>query len=84
EDEGEAEEQVQDVADDVVAQGADTAVQGDDAQEPSTPSPTLPTPPPQQSQDLPSTSKYNILHHNPLSHNYNLNPKLSNKLLTFQ
>nr|GEZ58786.1 putative ribonuclease H-like domain-containing protein [Tanacetum cinerariifolium] len=58
--------------------------QGDDAQEPSTPSPTLPTPPPQQSQDLPSTSKYNILHHNPLSHNYNLNPKLSNKLLTFQ
>nr|GEW06704.1 putative ribonuclease H-like domain-containing protein [Tanacetum cinerariifolium] len=34
--------------------GADTAVQGDDAQEPSIPSPTLP---PQPSQDLPSTSQ---------------------------
>nr|GEV88304.1 hypothetical protein [Tanacetum cinerariifolium] len=35
---------------------ADTTAQGDDAQEPSIPSPTLPTPPPQQPQDLPSTS----------------------------
>nr|GEY31336.1 uncharacterized mitochondrial protein AtMg00810-like [Tanacetum cinerariifolium] len=34
--------------------GADTTVQGDDAQEPSIPSPTLP---PQKSQDLPSTSQ---------------------------
>nr|GEX80761.1 hypothetical protein [Tanacetum cinerariifolium] len=42
---------------DAAAQGADTAVQGDDVHEPSIPSPTLPTPPPQQSQDLPSTSQ---------------------------
>nr|GFC78338.1 hypothetical protein [Tanacetum cinerariifolium] len=53
EEEGNAGEQVQDIADDAAAQGADTTVQGDDAQEPSIPSPTLPTPPPQQSQDLP-------------------------------
>nr|GFA32187.1 hypothetical protein [Tanacetum cinerariifolium] len=52
---GDAEEQVQDVADDVAAQGTDTAVQGDDAQEPSIPSHTPPTPPTQQPQDLPST-----------------------------
>nr|GEW89071.1 ribonuclease H-like domain-containing protein [Tanacetum cinerariifolium]GEW89424.1 ribonuclease H-like domain-containing protein [Tanacetum cinerariifolium] len=37
--------------------GADTAVQGDDAQEPSILSPTPPTPPQQPSQDLPSTSQ---------------------------
>nr|GEV69797.1 hypothetical protein [Tanacetum cinerariifolium] len=52
---GDAEEQVQDDIDDVAAQGADTAVEGDDVNEPSIPSPTPPTPPPQQSQDLPST-----------------------------
>nr|GEV66412.1 putative ribonuclease H-like domain-containing protein [Tanacetum cinerariifolium] len=48
---------VQDVVDDAAAQGAHTAVQGDDAQELSIPSPTPPTPPPQPSQDLPSTSQ---------------------------
>nr|GEY81705.1 hypothetical protein [Tanacetum cinerariifolium] len=37
--------------------GADNAVQGDDAQEPSIPSHTPPTPSPQQSHDLPSTSQ---------------------------
>nr|GEW40705.1 hypothetical protein [Tanacetum cinerariifolium] len=37
--------------------GDDTAVPGDAVHEPSIPSPTLPTPPPQQSQDLPSTSQ---------------------------
>nr|GEV13211.1 hypothetical protein [Tanacetum cinerariifolium] len=64
EEEGDAEEQVQDDVDDAAAQGADTAaqgadtaVQGDDVHEPSIPSPTPPTPPPQQSQDLPSTSQ---------------------------
>nr|GFC24626.1 hypothetical protein [Tanacetum cinerariifolium] len=36
---------------------ADTTVQGDDVHEPSIPSPTPPIPPPQQSQDLPSTSQ---------------------------
>nr|GFA67272.1 hypothetical protein [Tanacetum cinerariifolium] len=55
--EGDAEEQVQDVADDAATQGDDTTVQRDAAQEPSIPSPTLPTPPPQQPQDLPSTSQ---------------------------
>nr|GEZ61795.1 hypothetical protein [Tanacetum cinerariifolium] len=50
-------EQVQDDVDDAAAQGADTAVQGDDVHKPSIPSPTPPTPPPQQSQDLPSTSQ---------------------------
>nr|GEY00121.1 hypothetical protein [Tanacetum cinerariifolium] len=55
--EGDAEEQVQDVVNDSVAQGADNVVQGDYAYEPSIPSPTLPTSPPQQSQDLPSTSQ---------------------------
>nr|GEX84233.1 ribonuclease H-like domain-containing protein [Tanacetum cinerariifolium] len=50
-----AEEQVQDDIND--AQGADTAVEGDDVHELSIPSPTPPTPPPQQSQDLPSTSQ---------------------------
>nr|GEY95558.1 hypothetical protein [Tanacetum cinerariifolium] len=52
---GDAEEQVQDNVDDA-AQGADTAVSGDDVQDQSIPSPTSPTPPPQQPQDLPSTS----------------------------
>nr|GEV51430.1 hypothetical protein [Tanacetum cinerariifolium] len=42
---------------DIAAQGDDTTVQGDDAQEPSIPSPTPPTPPPQHPQDLPSTSQ---------------------------
>nr|GEU68904.1 hypothetical protein [Tanacetum cinerariifolium] len=37
--------------------GADTAVSGDDVQDQSIPSPTPPTPPPQQSQDLPYTSQ---------------------------
>nr|GEV82083.1 hypothetical protein [Tanacetum cinerariifolium] len=37
--------------------GDDTVVQGDDVHEPSIPSPTTPTPPPQQSQNLPSTSQ---------------------------
>nr|GFD26280.1 hypothetical protein [Tanacetum cinerariifolium] len=49
---GAAEEQVQDDVDDVVAQGDDTAVPGYDVHEPSIPSPTPFTPPPQQSQDL--------------------------------
>nr|GEW90643.1 reverse transcriptase domain-containing protein [Tanacetum cinerariifolium] len=42
---------------DDAAQGADTAVSGDDAQDQSIPSPIPPTPPPQQPQDLPSTSQ---------------------------
>nr|GEV17379.1 xylulose kinase-1 [Tanacetum cinerariifolium] len=46
-----------DVAADTAAQGADTAIQGDAVHEPSIPSPTPLTPPPQQSQDLPSTSQ---------------------------
>nr|GEX18479.1 hypothetical protein [Tanacetum cinerariifolium] len=50
---GDAEEQVQDNVDDA-AQRADTAVLGDDVQDQSIPSPTLP---PQQPQDLPSTSQ---------------------------
>nr|GEV98016.1 putative ribonuclease H-like domain-containing protein [Tanacetum cinerariifolium] len=56
EEEGDAEEQVQDDVDDA-AQGADTAVQRDDVHEPYIPSPTPPTPPPQLSQYLPSTSQ---------------------------
>nr|GEY86648.1 hypothetical protein [Tanacetum cinerariifolium] len=40
-----------------VAQGADTAVSGDDVQDQSIPSPTLPTSPPQPPQDIPSTSQ---------------------------
>nr|GFB84657.1 hypothetical protein [Tanacetum cinerariifolium] len=39
------------------AQGAGTAVSGDDVHDQSIPSPTLPTPPPQQPQDIPSTSQ---------------------------
>nr|GEY84959.1 xylulose kinase-1 [Tanacetum cinerariifolium] len=54
EEEGDAEEKVRDNVDDAAAQGADIAVQGDDVHEPSIPSPT---PPPQQSQDLLSTSQ---------------------------
>nr|GEW17289.1 hypothetical protein [Tanacetum cinerariifolium] len=57
EEEGDAEEQVQDDVDDAAAQGPDTYVQGDDVHKPYIPSPTLPNPPPQQSQDLPSTSQ---------------------------
>nr|GEU89193.1 hypothetical protein [Tanacetum cinerariifolium] len=57
EEEGDAEEQVQDVAADTVAQGADTVVIGDVVQDQSILSPTPPTPPPQQPQDLPSTSQ---------------------------
>nr|GFA85459.1 hypothetical protein [Tanacetum cinerariifolium] len=40
-----------------IAQGADTAVSGDDVQDQSIPSPTLPTSPPQPPQDIPSTSQ---------------------------
>nr|GEY82565.1 hypothetical protein [Tanacetum cinerariifolium] len=58
--EGDAEEQVQDDVDDAATQVADTVVQGDDVHEPSIPSPTLPTPPPQQPQDLPSTSQVKL------------------------
>nr|GEV74424.1 hypothetical protein [Tanacetum cinerariifolium] len=64
EEQGDAEEQVQDDVDDV-AQRADNAVQRDDAHELSIPSPTPPTPPPQQSQDLPST--YQVQHTPPQS-----------------
>nr|GEU81406.1 putative reverse transcriptase domain-containing protein [Tanacetum cinerariifolium] len=53
---GDAKEQVQDNVDDA-AQGADTAVLGDDVQDQSIPSPTPPTPPQQQLQDIPSTSQ---------------------------
>nr|GEU78724.1 2-methylene-furan-3-one reductase-like [Tanacetum cinerariifolium] len=57
---------VQDVVDDAAAQGTDTAVHGDDAQEPSIPSPTPPNPPPQQPQDLQSTSQVqHTLPHSP-------------------
>nr|GEX72739.1 hypothetical protein [Tanacetum cinerariifolium] len=54
---GDAEEQVQDDVDDNVAQGDDIAVSGDDIQDQSIPSHIPPTLPPQQSQDLPSTSQ---------------------------
>nr|GEU55323.1 hypothetical protein [Tanacetum cinerariifolium] len=57
EEEGDAEEQVQDVVEDASAQGADTVVIGDAVQDQSIPSPTPPTLPPQQPQDLPSTSQ---------------------------
>nr|GEV88080.1 xylulose kinase-1 [Tanacetum cinerariifolium] len=57
EEQGDAEEQVQDDVDNVVAQRDDTTVPGDDVHVPSIPSPTPPTLPPQQSQDLPSTSQ---------------------------
>nr|GFC39628.1 hypothetical protein [Tanacetum cinerariifolium] len=56
EEQGDAKEQVQDNVDDA-AQGADTAVSGDDVQDQPIPSPTPPTPPPQQPQDLPHTSQ---------------------------
>nr|GEY50798.1 putative ribonuclease H-like domain-containing protein [Tanacetum cinerariifolium] len=58
EEEGDAEEQVQDGDDDVAAQGANTAVIGDVVQDQSIPSPTPHTPPPQQYQDPPLTSQY--------------------------
>nr|GEZ76600.1 hypothetical protein [Tanacetum cinerariifolium] len=51
---GATKEQVQDVIVDTAAQGVDTAVSGDDVQDQSIPSST---PPPQQPQDLPSTSQ---------------------------
>nr|GEX86983.1 retrovirus-related Pol polyprotein from transposon TNT 1-94 [Tanacetum cinerariifolium] len=54
---GDAEEQVQDDIDDAAAQEADTVVEGDVIHKPSIPSPIPPTLPPQQSQDLPSTSQ---------------------------
>nr|GEX47847.1 hypothetical protein [Tanacetum cinerariifolium] len=41
--------------------GADTVVQGDDIHELSIPSPTLPTPPLQTSQDIPSTSQLSAI-----------------------
>nr|GEW50094.1 xylulose kinase-1 [Tanacetum cinerariifolium] len=53
EEEGDAKEQVQDDA----AQRADTSISGDDVQDQSIPSPTPHTLPPQQTQDLPSTSQ---------------------------
>nr|GEV79977.1 putative ribonuclease H-like domain-containing protein [Tanacetum cinerariifolium] len=56
EEEGDAEEHV-DVAEDNVAQGDDTAIIGDAIQDQSILSPTPPTLPPQQPQDLPSTSQ---------------------------
>nr|GEV23377.1 xylulose kinase-1 [Tanacetum cinerariifolium] len=56
EEQGDAEEQVQDNVDDA-AQGADTAVSGDDVQDQSIPSPTPHTPLPQPPQDIPSTSQ---------------------------
>nr|GEW73325.1 putative reverse transcriptase domain-containing protein [Tanacetum cinerariifolium] len=56
EEQGDAEEQVQDNVDDA-AQEAATTISGDDVQDQSIPSPTPPTPPPQQPQDLPSTSQ---------------------------
>nr|GEY82036.1 hypothetical protein [Tanacetum cinerariifolium] len=57
---GDTEEHVQDVTNDDAAQGDDTAAYGEVptvSQEPSIPSPTLPTPLPQPPQDLPSTSQ---------------------------
>nr|GEZ83499.1 hypothetical protein [Tanacetum cinerariifolium] len=58
EEEGVVEEQVLDIdVDDVAAQGADTAVSGDDVQDQYIPSPTPPILPPQQSQNLPSISQ---------------------------
>nr|GFB79089.1 hypothetical protein [Tanacetum cinerariifolium] len=42
---------------DAAAQGADTAILGDDVQDQSIPSPTPPTLPPQPPQDIPSTSQ---------------------------
>nr|GFA11679.1 hypothetical protein [Tanacetum cinerariifolium] len=57
EEEGDEEEQDQDDVDDAATQGADTASQRDDLHAPSIPSPTPLTPPPQQSQDLPSMSQ---------------------------
>nr|GFA55317.1 hypothetical protein [Tanacetum cinerariifolium] len=58
---GDAEEHVEDVTAGDDAQEDVTAAQGDDAQEPSIPSPTRSTPPPQPPQDLPSTSQGRII-----------------------
>nr|GEX49218.1 hypothetical protein [Tanacetum cinerariifolium] len=57
EEQSDAEEQDQDDVDNAATQRDDTTVSGDDIQDQSIPSPTLPTPPPQQSEDLPSTSQ---------------------------
>nr|GEV86010.1 hypothetical protein [Tanacetum cinerariifolium] len=62
-----AEEHVQDVTDTDVAQGDATAAYGEVptvSQEPSIPSPTLPTPSPQPPQDLPSKSQRRIIDEN--------------------
>nr|GEU53277.1 hypothetical protein [Tanacetum cinerariifolium] len=56
EEQGDEEKQEQDNDNDV-AQGADTAVSGDDVQDQSIPSPTPPTPPSQPPQVIPSTSQ---------------------------
>nr|GEZ94660.1 hypothetical protein [Tanacetum cinerariifolium] len=56
EEQGDAEEQDQDNVD-YAAQGADTVVSEDDVQDQSIPSPSSPTPPPQQPQDFPSISQ---------------------------
>nr|GFA68869.1 glutamic acid-rich protein-like [Tanacetum cinerariifolium] len=56
EEEGDTKEQVKDVDADIIAQGADTAAIGDVVQDQSIISPTSP---PQQPQDLPSTSQAN-------------------------
>nr|GEV67722.1 hypothetical protein [Tanacetum cinerariifolium] len=53
---GDAEEQIKDNVNNA-AQGADTAVSGDDVQDQSISSPAPPTPPPQPPQDIPSTSQ---------------------------
>nr|GEZ24257.1 hypothetical protein [Tanacetum cinerariifolium] len=58
---------------DTAAQGDDTTVQGDDAQEPSIPSPTPPTLPQQPPQDLPSTSQ--VQHTPPQSPQPQLQPQ---------
>nr|GEU80776.1 hypothetical protein [Tanacetum cinerariifolium] len=60
EEQGAVKEQVQDDVDNTAAQGDNTAIPGDDVHKPSIPSPTLPTPPPKQSQDLPSTSQESL------------------------
>nr|GEV60274.1 retrovirus-related Pol polyprotein from transposon TNT 1-94 [Tanacetum cinerariifolium] len=59
EEQGDAEEQGND---DNAAQGPDTAISEDDVEDQSIPSPTPPTLPPQQPQDIPSTSQ---VHHTP-------------------
>nr|GFD01081.1 hypothetical protein [Tanacetum cinerariifolium] len=56
EEQDDVEEQIRDNDNDV-AQGADTAISGDDVQDQSIPSPAPPTLPPQLPQDIPSTSE---------------------------